>query len=113
MNRAFEETKHFPMEHSWQGEGSSKDMATCWVLSRICVIALEGPWFCQFQPMGQNQITAVFVQTEPEIFFFLFSWAEDGDSLERELSPCAILTLTESALHSVSHVHLWSVLSLM
>lgn len=95
MNRAFEETKHFPMEHSWQGEGMSKYMATCWVLSRICVIALEGRWFCQFHPVVQNQTTAVF------FFFFLFSWAEDGDSLERELSPCAILTLTESA-HQVS-----------
>lgn len=29
MSRAFEETRHFPMEHSWQGEGTLKDMATC------------------------------------------------------------------------------------
>lgn len=62
MSRAFEETRHFPMEHSWQGEGTLMDMAICWALSLIGVIALRGSLSCQFQPVGQSQATPVFVQ---------------------------------------------------
>lgn len=80
MSRAFEETRHFPMEHSWQGEGTLKDMGTHRSLSLCCRTAMGRSWFQQFQPVSQgwSLLCSFRLSLECCFLFFLGLWGEAG-----------------------------------
>lgn len=69
MSRAFEETRHFPMEHSWQGEGTLKDMGT----HRSPLQDSYGKVLVLTVPACEPElVTLVFIQTEPGMLFSFF-----------------------------------------